>query len=174
MKRLPVILLLLALVAAPAFSYSSYFDTDCAGCHYDDSATCAGCHNHADGGLDAYVDKASYSPGETVTVTIVNSDRGGWVRGILKDETGIQVDIECGPTGTGDDGQAGAGAEFPITLTAPAPGANGAYEWSAEYFGWNYSQSQHGVLDFPVEVVVEGSGTQSPGWGELKSEFLEE
>jgi len=166
-------LFVLALVAGPVFSYPIYFENNCAGCHYDDSATCAGCHNHADSGLNADVDKPSYAPGETVTVTIVSSDMTGWVRGILKDQTGSEVDRDTGPTGTGDDGEAGAGAEFPMALSAPAPGANGAYEWVAEYYGWNYSQGRHDVIDLPVEVVVEGSGKESPGWGEIKSEFLE-
>ena len=133
---------------------------ECATCHTDDDVSCAGCHAHgvhSDAGKDdinvlASTDKATYTPGETVTVSITGGYRPGWVRAILYNENGVEVDRSEGPgcgTGGADNG-CGGGEEFPgpIVLTAPAPSTPGPYIWEASWYGNEYDLGDIGETTF--------------------------
>lgn len=150
-----ILILLLAMGALErTYATSSLFYSRCQACHSDDNATCAGCHQHR-GTLWATADLPAYHPGTTVTVTLGhNGGLYGWIRGILYDHTGAQVAIATGPTGTGDDGQAGA-VEFPVTLQAPAPQEAGDYTWEAAWFGASNTGTTHLEVRTPVTIHVE-------------------
>lgn len=128
-----------------------FFDSDCAGCHSDDSPTCIGCHHHR-GTLSASADKATYATGEAVTITLNGGSANGWMRGLLYDQDNVEVDRATGPTGTGDDGL-GDFVRFPVTLQAPAPALPGDYTWRAGYFG-NNNGSGHTQTTVPVTIHV--------------------
>jgi hypothetical protein len=113
----------------------SFFTGDCASCHSDDTPTCNGCHRHRST-LHATADQATYTPGDLVTVTLTGGSEHGWIRGLLYDQNGVQVDVQTGPTNTGDDGL-GNPVAFPVTLQAAAPGTPGDYTWQAAWFGNN-------------------------------------
>jgi len=110
---------------------SSYYDSNCSRCH-GTTSTCAGCHAHGvhtdsnkdDINLTAGTDKASYSAGEQVNVTVDGGYRSGWVRVVLLDQNNVEV---ARSSGTG----------FPVTLSAPAPDG-GTYTWSAAWYGNQY------------------------------------
>jgi hypothetical protein len=129
----------------------SFFTSDCAGCHSNDTPTCNGCHHHR-GTIHATADQASYFPGGLVTVRLTGGTQHGWIRGLLYDQNGTQVDIRTGPTGTGDDSQ-GNPVVFPVTLQAPAPGAPGDYTWQAAWFG-NNNGAGHEETRTPVTIHV--------------------
>ena len=152
--------LLIAWLTPGVGAYSNFFTNQCAGCHSDDAATCNGCHTHR-GAIHATADQSTYDPGATVTVTLTGGTRGGWIRGLLYDQDGTQVDIATGPTGTGDDGL-GNPVVFPVTLQASAPDAPGDYTWQAAFFG-AYSGSNHGELRTPVTIHVVDSATALEG-----------
>jgi hypothetical protein len=132
----------LMLWAPNAEAISSYFTTECAGCHDpatvgSTATTCNGCHahgTHADSSkssinLTGTTSATSYAPGATVSVTITGGYRTGWVRAYLYDQTGKQLAISTGPNGMG------GGASFPITLSAPAPTTPGTYTWKVAWYG---------------------------------------
>lgn len=125
----------LLLSYSGAFAYSSYFNSMCADCHYDDSITCNGCHRHGDRYLNATTDKPSYQPGEKVVVTFSGGTQYGWIRGMLEDDEGIELDRKTGPTFSGNDG--GVEIEYPLEMTGFAPGLAGTYYWNAGYYGSN-------------------------------------
>ena len=150
------IALLIGVLVPSAGAYSGYFSNQCADCHGDDSITCNGCHAHR-GTIHATAGASTYDPGATVTVTLTGGAKWGWIRGLLYDQDGAQVDIATGPTGTGDDGL-GSPVVFPITLQAPAPDAPGDYTWQAAFYG-AYSGSNHGELRTPVTIHVVDSAT---------------
>ena len=75
-------LLLGTLSVSGAHAESSFFNSDCAGCHNNDNPTCNGCHHHR-GTLSATADAAQYEPGAPVTITLHGGTRGGWIRGLL-------------------------------------------------------------------------------------------
>ena len=141
----PVALLLLLAAPGPAGAVSGYFTAQCAPCH-DAAAvgsaatTCNGCHAHGTHPSSAKssvnvagaTDATSYSPGQTVTVTITGGYRTGWIRAALFDQNGAQLALSTGPNGMG------GGAGYPITLTAPAPTATGSYTWSVGWYGNQY------------------------------------
>ncbi len=129
------------------------FSERCASCHYDDTPTCAGCHQHR-GALNASADQTSYAPGQTVTVTLRGGVLGGWIRGLLYDANGIELDRAGGPDGTGDNGQ-GNPVTFPVTLQAPAPAQPGDYVWRAGWYGSNNAGSGHFETTVPVTIHVE-------------------
>ncbi len=126
--------------ANQAFASSSYYTSQCSGCHTA-AATCNGCHAHgvhpdsskSTLNVTATTNKTSYQPGETVSVTIAGGYRSGWVRAILYngDPTsgGVELARSTGPTGEG------GGSGFPITLTGPAPTVPGTYTFSASWYG---------------------------------------
>jgi hypothetical protein len=151
-----VVALLAGLSVARTEAYSSYFTTDCAGCHShsNDTATCNGCHEHR-GTLHATADQATYDPGATVTVTLTGGSQHGWIRGLLYDQNNHQIAIATGPTGTGDDGL-GNPVVFPVRLQAPAPLAEGDYTWQAAWFG-NNNGSGHVENRTPVTIHVVNS-----------------
>ncbi len=130
------------------------FETRCDTCHNDDSSTCAGCHQHR-GTLIATADQTVYAPGQLVTVTLDHSNSySGWIRGLLYDDQGAQIDITTGPTGTGDDGL-GNPITFPVDLQAEAPSEPGTYVWEAAWFGGNNTGTGHFETRTPVTVTVE-------------------
>jgi hypothetical protein len=120
--------------AEPGFWTSQF----CSACH-GSTSTCDGCHAHGvhsnnsknDINLTAITDKVTYAPGEAVTVTVDGGYRGGWVRAILYDDTGVEVVRSTG--------------SFPITLTATAPATPGTYAFSASWYG---NQNDNGGAAF--------------------------
>ncbi len=135
-----------ALCIAPnAGAISSYFTNQCAGCHTpadvgSTANTCAGCHAHGTHpssakssiNLTGTTSATTYSPGQTVSVTINGGYRSGWVRAILYDQNMNQLAISTGPNGMG------GGPSFPITLSAPAPTLAGSYTWNVAWYGNRY------------------------------------
>jgi uncharacterized protein (TIGR03382 family) len=116
--------------------------TACTACHVHTPvvATCNGCHahgTHANGtkasiNLVASTDKATYAPGENVTVTVAGGYQSGWVRVNLYDENMVQLaSSSCTPSGLGGC----ATSVLPATLTAAAPTAPGTYTWRAAWYG---------------------------------------
>lgn len=140
-------------VAERTAAYSTFFESRCRSCHTDDTQTCDGCHYHR-GYLWAEADQASYEPGAMVTVTLHGGTWGGWIRAILYDDLGQEIDRAQGPTGTGDDGL-GNPVEFPVDLQAPAPLEIGEYVWSAVWYGSDNAGIDHLELGTPVTVTVE-------------------
>jgi hypothetical protein len=119
-----------------------FFENACAGCHFSAPATCDGCHRHGPGGLSGSTDKGSYTPGETVTITMTGGSRGGWIRALLYDQDGNEIGLSSnGMAGDANSTYNSAG----IVFTAPAPGAPGAYQWEVAYFGNINSGSSAGT-----------------------------
>lgn len=149
------------LLSTAALAYSGYYDTNCSSCH-GSTSTCNGCHKHGthdSGGsinLTATANKASYQPGETVSVTINGGYRSGWVRAVLFDQSGAEI------------ARAPSGSSFPITISAPAPAVAGTYTWQGAWYGNKYdangatfgnwtadtNNSNHGWEKVAVTVVV--------------------
>jgi hypothetical protein len=132
-----VALVSLAPPARQATAEQDFFSNECAGCHAVAAPTCNGCHAHGPYANSAKstiniagaTDKASYAPGEQVTVTITGGYRSGWVRALLYDDAMQELARSSGPGGMG------GGSGFPVTLSAPAPGAPGAYTWNVAWYG---------------------------------------
>ena len=140
-------------LALSASAYPTFYQNRCSSCHSDDSSSCDGCHQHH-GPLSAEADHPSYDPGAIITVTLDGGQEGGWVRGLLFDQDGNEVDRQAGPTGTGDDGQGGA-VTFPVTLQAAAPTVPGDYTWQAAWFGGATSGGgAHNTDSVPVSFTV--------------------
>ena len=103
-----------AVMAPNANAQSEYYGTNCAPCHGASPTTCNGCHHHGPSGLNrAVTSKATYAPGETVTVTFYGGRSsgatvgGGWIRAIL-----YLNNVEIArSTGTGSP--PGGGSGFP-------------------------------------------------------------
>ena len=179
-RALPVLLAaLLLLTATSAFAYSTYFSQRCASCHSNDTATCDGCHHHGPSGLKATANAAVYAPGDPVGVTLNGGSQHGWIRAILYDQNNLVVSLATGPTGQGDDGQAGA-VVFPVQLTASAPDSDGDYTWQAAWWGGAVSGGgSHLEVRRPVTIHVEGTTTGvpdeptgyvfDPTWSRIKS-----
>src|SRR5574341_1632455 len=93
---------------------STFFTDNCQSCHA--TSTCNGCHSHGthatksknDINITGVTDKAAYSAGETMSVTVSGGYKTGWVRAILYNQSMQEV---ARSTGTA----------FPVTLTASAP-----------------------------------------------------
>jgi len=115
-----------------AQAQSSYFTSrGCSGCHAAPVATtCKGCHHHGASPLAGATNKTTYSPGETVTVTITAGSRTGWFRAILRDQNGAQLAVS-----SGNESGMGQSTTSPATLSAPAPTTPGTYTWKAAWFG---------------------------------------
>ena len=127
---------------------SSYYTAQCSSCHGTTASTCAGCHQHS-GTLSASINKSSFTPGETVSVTLSTSGaRSGWVGVRLYDQTGSQV-----ATSTGTAGGQGGSATLPTTLSAPAPTTAGSYTWTIAYYG-NNNGSGHAEKTKTVSFTV--------------------
>lgn len=157
MKRAILGLFILSILAVLAFwmpeasARSGFYSTFCADCHASvTSTTCAGCHGHgvhsdsskSDMNVTGVTDKTTYSPGETVSVTIDGGYRSGWVRAILYDQNMTELARSTGPTGMG------GGASFPITLTAQAPTTGGTYTWNVSWYGNQYDLAEVGGTTF--------------------------
>jgi MYXO-CTERM domain-containing protein len=150
------ILSLLFLYGGNADAFDTLYNSNCVSCHPAPTpATCDGCHAHGvhsstaqnDINLSATTDKATYSPGETVTVTFTGGYREGWIRAYLYDNVGVQVDNSTGTNGKG------GGAAFPIILTGTAPATAGTYTFTAAWYGNQYDLAQEG-----------GTTTFGPNW----------
>ena len=135
-----------AFWAPGANAESGFFSSQgCTGCHAPSPTTCNGCHAHGTHpssakssiNLAAATNKTTYAPGETVSVTITGGYRTGWVRAILRNQSGVEVSRS---TGTATGGM-GGGAAFPITLTGPAPAVAGTYTFTASWYGNQYDKS---------------------------------
>lgn len=154
-------------VAGPVLAKSSFFAAECSSCHNDDSTTCNGCHHHGTVGLSATTDAAQYAVGDTITVTFNGGTQQGWLRSILYDQDGFEIDRSTGPGNDGDDGDltALAALSFPVTLSAEAPSLAGTYTWSVAWYGSPDGAGNHEQSD-PVSTnefqVIDESGTIVP------------
>lgn len=163
--RMPAACLVLFLLLATtsiqhAVAYSSFYSNRCASCHGDDSPTCDGCHHHG-GSISAYLNVDQIPPGDPFTVTLEGGSEGGWIRGRLYDHDNNLIAELCGPTGTGDDGEADP-VTFPVTFEVNAPPIEGDYIWEAAYFGGNSSGSGHSETRTPITIMVRGIPTSVP------------
>ena len=165
----------LSLIAVPfmalAFAYApdasaspGFYDENCSGCH-GATDTCAGCHSHGTHpnnsknsiNVSATTDQATYSSGETVTVSVTGGYRGGWVRAKLWDKdcsteaclsngavaVASNICTSC-PVGVGGvDGETHV-FPGPVVLTFPAPDTPGTYTWSASWYGNQFDLDQVG------------------------------
>lgn len=145
MKRLSVILFLIAGLMAlvlwmpSADGFESLYDANCTGCHSTTVKTCNGCHAHGvhssgakdDINVTGVTDKATYAPGETVTVTITGGYRMGWIRAILYDQTMTELARSSCQGGMGGC----TTSVYPVTLTSTAPATPGAYIWKVSWYG---------------------------------------
>ena len=152
-----------------AHAHSSYFTTYCTGCHSSATgATCNGCHHHGPVNLAGTTNKSSYTPGETVSVTITGGSQSGWFRAILYDQNNNQVAIS-----NGNDSGMGHTTTYPAVLSAAAPTTPGTYTWKVAWFGNSYdsnnpSASSHGevtantnsfTVAAPADVTAPTVGT---------------
>jgi len=121
------------LWTSEASAQSSYFTSrGCVNCHAAPTvATCAGCHQHS-GTLAAATNKTtSYTPGETVTVTLTASGaRSGWIGARLYNQSGAEI-----ARSTGSQSGMGGSTIYPAVLSAPAPATAGTYTWRIAYLG---------------------------------------
>lgn len=129
--------LLLCSVLPNSWGNPGFFDTSCAGCHYNVPPTCNGCHPHGvrtaperrEINLSGTTDKTSYGAGETVIVTVGGGNQSGWVRVTLYDEKMEELAQSSGPAGVG------GGLGLPLSLSAPAPEKSGTYSWTVGWYG---------------------------------------
>ncbi len=120
-------------------AYSSYYTSNCTSCHSPTVTTCNGCHAHgahsssakADVNVAGTLDKTSFAPGETVSVTIAGGYRTGWIRAALFDQSGTELARSSCPGGQGGC----TSSVYPVTLTAPAPTTPGNYTWAVAWYG---------------------------------------
>jgi len=133
-----------------ALAQSSYYTSQgCSGCHTTVS-TCNGCHAHGTHPSSAKssinvagaTNKASYAPGEAVSVTITGGYRTGWFRAVLLNQNSVEV-----ARSTGNDSGMGSSATYPATLSAPAPTTAGTYTWKIGWYGNQYDtgSAAHGA-----------------------------
>jgi hypothetical protein len=106
-----------------------------------------------------------------VRVMLSGGAEPGWIRGILYDDEGNEIDRATGPTETGDDGSPADSVGFPVPLAAPAPTAAGTYTWRAAYYGvFHLIELTHDEEWIPVTVMVDPFAA-SYTWGRLKARF---
>ncbi|RNC70333.1 MAG: hypothetical protein ED859_05835 [Desulfuromonadales bacterium] len=146
-----------------AQAQSSYFTSrGCASCHSTPVvATCNGCHYHGNRTLRAATNKTSYSPGETVTVTLTSgSTRSGWIKAILYDQSNTQIAVS-----NGNASGMGGSTTFPASLSAPAPTSPGTYTWKMAYYGNSANTgSTHGEVAVSTNsfTVAAAADTTAP------------
>jgi hypothetical protein len=157
----------LLFAGSSALATPGRWDSQCAGCHSNDSPTCDGCHEHGNRNLQANAAQGSYAPGELIEITLSGGTRGGWVRSILYDDSNLEVDRTEGPSGTGDNG--GFPLELPATLYTEAPAMPGSYTLDAAYYG-NSNGNGHNEVRRPVTIMVAGDA--SPAQVELLPDAL--
>ena len=117
--------------------------TACSTCHTVNSVnTCNGCHAHGTHAnsskssinLVASTNKATYAPGESVTVTVTGGYQSGWVRVNLYDQDMAPLASSTCPGPP--EGLGGCTTSLlPATLTTTAPTAPGTYTWRAAWYG---------------------------------------
>ncbi|MFZ2197825.1 MAG: choice-of-anchor D domain-containing protein, partial [Thermodesulfovibrionales bacterium] len=148
MKRLSVIFVLIAGLIAlvlwrpSADGFEGFYDANCTTCHSATVNTCNGCHAHGVHSSDAkddinvtgVTDKATYAPGETVTVTITGGYRTGWLRALLYDQNMAELARSSCPGGQGGC----TTSVYPVTLTSTAPMTPGTYTWNVSWYGHQF------------------------------------
>ncbi len=160
-----------------ASAESSYFAANCTSCHAASPTTCNGCHSHGTHSnsnknvinITGTTSKATYAPGESVSVTMTGGYRTGWIRGLLLDQNGVELARSTGAM----SGGMGGGMGYPIVLNSPAPSTPGTYTWKVAWYGNQYdaSSSVFGTGWTPdpnnpnhgMEVVSTNSFTVSAG-----------
>jgi hypothetical protein len=166
--RLPRLTLVAISVAAGGFAarvqaHDSYYTSYCASCHGSGTSTCNGCHAHGthsssskdDINVAGALDKSSYAPGETVTVTVTGGYKSGWVRVLLLDQSLTELARSTCPP----DGKGGCTTSaYPVTLTAAAPSTPGTYTWAVAWYG-NYQYEKSGPY-----FGSGNSGALQPGY----------
>ncbi|WP_242344183.1 choice-of-anchor D domain-containing protein [Anaeromyxobacter terrae] len=151
-----ILFVALAAWATPARAHQAYYGDFCAGCHSSTVQTCNGCHSHgthsgatkSDINLAVALDKGTYAPGATVTVTITGGYQSGWFRALLLDAGMKELARSSCPGSQGGCATTG----YPVTLTAAAPTSPGTYTWAIAWYG-NYAHEGTGASF--------GSGTSS-------------
>ena len=158
-------LMALAFAYAPdASAFSGLYSDNCSACH-GSTSTCAGCHSHGTHpnnskdsmNVSATTDQATYSSGETVTVSVTGGYRPGWVRAKLWDKDcsteaclsngAVAVASNtCASCPVGVGGVDGETHVFPgpVVLTFPAPDTPGTYTWSASWYGNQFDLAEVG------------------------------
>lgn len=172
MKILSRLSLALAVAAgmlhAPgAAAYSSYYTSNCTTCHSATVTTCNGCHSHGTHSSTAKTDinvagtlnKTSFTPGETVSVTITGGYRNGWVRAVLVDQQGAELARSSCPGGQGGC----TTSVYPVTLTAPAPTTPGSYTWAVAWYGNQFDASGASYGSGTSATLSAGFFTPDPG-----------
>lgn len=138
-------LLAVQLWGAEVFASSSYYTTKgCTSCHLATPTTCNGCHGHgahsssakSDINVAGATNKASYAPGETVSVAITGGYRTGWIRAVLYNQNSVEI-----ARSTGNDSGMGSSATYPASLSAPAPLTPGTYTWKVAWYGNIYDKA---------------------------------
>jgi hypothetical protein len=138
-------LLAFPLLTTKAFSQSGYYTSQgCSGCHLTTPTTCNGCHAHGTHPSSAKssinvagaTNKASYAPGETVSVTITGGYKSGWFRAVLLNQNSVEI-----ARSTGNDSGMGSSTTYPATLSAPAPATPGTYTWKVGWYGNMYDKA---------------------------------
>jgi hypothetical protein len=158
MKRLSVLLFLAAglfalfLWTAKAIAFESLYTANCTACHSSAVTTCNGCHAHGvhsdatkdDINVTGVTDKATYAPGETVTVTITGGYRTGWLRAILYDQYMAELARSSCSGGQGGCTE----SVYPVTLTSTAPATPGTYTWKVSWYGNQFDLADVGGTTF--------------------------
>jgi uncharacterized protein (TIGR03382 family) len=163
----------LGVAHAPrAAAYSSYYTGNCTSCHSATVTTCNGCHAHgthsssakADVNVAGTLNKTSFAPGETVSVSITGGYRNGWVRAVLFDPGGTELARSSCPGGLGGC----TTSVYPVTLTAPAPTTPGTYTWSVAWYGNQYDAGGASTGSGTSATIRAGyftPDTNNPGHG---------
>ncbi len=150
------------------------WDLQCSSCHADDTPSCAACHNHR-GALTATPVRSQYLPGEPVEIAFEGGTEPGWIRALLYDEKGNEIDRLRGPPQSGDDARGLADADsvaFPLQLVGGARSKPGTYIWRAAYFGIFHIQNvihEEEWTSVTITVADPDSIAADPSWGEIKS-----
>lgn len=161
-------------IATVALGLPELWDRHCSSCHMDDSPTCAGCHNHR-GEIKATPLRHQYWPGEQVEISFEGGTQPGWIRALLYDENGNEIDRLTGPSESGDDARGQADADsvaFPLYLTGRAPSIPGLYTWRAAYFGiFHLRDADHDEdwVSVTLRVADPDSAAADPSWGAIKA-----
>lgn len=152
-SRIALLLFLLAaasvFAAQDAAAQSDFFSSrGCVSCHSAPTpATCNGCHHHGARNFNTTTNKATYAPGEAVTVTFSGGSKSGWIRAILYRDN-VEVARSSGTGGKG------GGAGYPITFNTTAPATAGSHTFTAAWFGnSNDSGSTHGEVRAPSVTI---------------------
>jgi hypothetical protein len=142
-------LVVFQLKGTEALAQSSYFTSQgCVDCHAAPAvATCNGCHAHGTHAsssktginVTGTTSKASYAPGEAVSVTIAGGYRTGWLRAVLFNQNSVEL-----ARSTGNASDMGSSTTYPATLSAPAPTAPGTYTWKVAWYGNEYDTGTYG------------------------------